>query len=159
MQVTVQVFGLPPAARDYLTLGPTDVADWRFVEIGGAPPGPWRHYGENNPFVNAPRRAEESLTEQKDTINPVAIEPAQNADSAGETVMLAPAETPTKDLAERKKTTNPAGMEPAQQAATPGESVISSSSARPTKELAAWKMPANEPSMKPTAAIARRPKA
>ena len=65
--------------------------------------------------------------------------------------MLAPAETPTKDLAERKKTTNPAGMEPAQQAATPGESVISSSSARPTKELAAWKMPANQPATKPTA--------
>lgn len=140
-----------PAVRDYLNLAPTDVADWRFVEIRGVPPGPWRHYGENNPFVNAPRQAEESLTEQKDTINPVAIEPAQNADSAGETVMLAPAETPTKDLAERKKTTNPAGMEPAQQAATPGESVISSSSARPTKELAAWKMPANQPATKPTA--------
>jgi len=137
-----------PAVRDYLNLAQTDVADWRFVEIRGVPPGPWRRYGENNPFVSVPRQPEESLTEQKDTTNPVAIEPAQNADSAGETVTLGPAEEPTKDLAERKKTTNPVGTEPVQQAATPDESVTSSSAARPTKTFAASKMPANQPATK-----------
>jgi len=40
-----------PAVRDYLGLQPTDTTDWQFVEVGDVPPGPWRDYGENNPFV------------------------------------------------------------------------------------------------------------
>ena len=140
-----------PAVRDYLNLEPTDVADWRFVEIRDVPPGPWRDYGENNPFVIAARQPEESLTEQKNTANPVAMEPAQNAGPAGEIVILAPAETPRKELAEREKTTNPAEMETARHAAAPDASVISSSAAKPTKDLAASKMPANQPATKPMA--------
>jgi hypothetical protein len=137
-----------PAVRDYLDFAQTDVADWRFVEIRGVPPGPWRRYGENNPFVSVPRQPDESLTEQENTSNPVAIEPAQNADSAGGIVTLGPAEEPTKDLAERKKTTNPVETKQVQQAATPDESVTSSSAARPTKTFAASKMPANQPATK-----------
>ena len=40
-----------PAIRDYLGLGPTDVTSWRFVDENEVPAGPWRQYGENNPFV------------------------------------------------------------------------------------------------------------
>ena len=44
-----------PAVRDYLGLQSTDVTDWRFVEAREVPPGPWRRYGENNPFVQQAR--------------------------------------------------------------------------------------------------------
>ena len=49
-----------PAVRDHLGLAPADVTDWRFVEVSDVPPGPWRNYGENNPFVIAatPTRGE-----------------------------------------------------------------------------------------------------
>jgi hypothetical protein len=40
-----------PAVRDYLGLAPTDVTNWRFVDENEVPNGPWRQYGENNPFV------------------------------------------------------------------------------------------------------------
>lgn len=40
-----------PSVRDYLNMAETDVNDWRFVEAREVPPGPWRRYGENNPFV------------------------------------------------------------------------------------------------------------
>jgi len=40
-----------PAVRDYLGLQPTDLTDWRFVGVQDVPPGPWRSYGDNNPFV------------------------------------------------------------------------------------------------------------
>lgn len=40
-----------PAVRDYLRMKPTDVCDWRFVEVSEVPAGPWRQYGTNNPFV------------------------------------------------------------------------------------------------------------
>jgi len=53
-----------PAVRDYLGLGPTDVTDWQFVEVGGVPPGPWRSYGDNNHFVIAKRQAEARLVQQ-----------------------------------------------------------------------------------------------
>ncbi len=46
-----------PAVRDYLGLANTDVTDWRFVEAREVPPGPWRKYGENNPFVQQARQA------------------------------------------------------------------------------------------------------
>jgi hypothetical protein len=39
-----------PSVRDYLGLANTDTTDWRFVEAREVPPGPWRKYGENNPF-------------------------------------------------------------------------------------------------------------
>jgi hypothetical protein len=42
-----------PDVRDYLGLQPTDVTDWQFVEVADVPPGPWRSYGANNPFVIA----------------------------------------------------------------------------------------------------------
>ena len=42
-----------PAVRDYLGLQSTDVTDWQFVEVADVPPGPWRSYGGNNPFVMA----------------------------------------------------------------------------------------------------------
>ena len=40
-----------PAVRDYLGLQSTDVTDWQFVGVQDIPPGPWRSYGQNNPFV------------------------------------------------------------------------------------------------------------
>lgn len=42
-----------PAVRDYLGLQSTDVTDWQFVDVKDVPPGPWRNYGGNNPFVMA----------------------------------------------------------------------------------------------------------
>ncbi|MEQ1862853.1 MAG: hypothetical protein ABMA13_23270 [Chthoniobacteraceae bacterium] len=45
-----------PSVRDYLGIAPTDVVDWRFVEAREVPPGPWRKYGENNPFVQQARQ-------------------------------------------------------------------------------------------------------
>ena len=54
-----------PAVRDYLGLAPTDVIDWQFVEVRDVPPGPWRSYGENNPFVIA-RRLMEQNSQQSD---------------------------------------------------------------------------------------------
>ena len=41
-----------PAVRDYLGMRATDVTDWRFVEESEVPPGPWRKFGDNNPFAN-----------------------------------------------------------------------------------------------------------
>lgn len=60
-----------PSIRDYLGIAPTDVTDWRFVEAREVPPGPWRKYGENNPFVQQAR----------DAANPVVknTTPAKNA--------------------------------------------------------------------------------
>jgi hypothetical protein len=46
-----------PSVRDYLGLTGVDVTDWRFVEAREVPPGPWRKYGENNPFVQQSRRS------------------------------------------------------------------------------------------------------
>jgi hypothetical protein len=45
-----------PSVRDFLGMSPTDVTDWRFVEVREVPPGPWRKYGDNNPFVQEARR-------------------------------------------------------------------------------------------------------
>jgi len=46
-----------PAVRDYLGMKGKDVADWKFVDVSQVPPGPWRHHGDNNDFVNIRRRA------------------------------------------------------------------------------------------------------
>jgi hypothetical protein len=53
-----------PAVRDYLSLQPTDVTDWQFVNTQDVPAGPWRSYGENNHFVIARRQAEQRLVQQ-----------------------------------------------------------------------------------------------
>jgi hypothetical protein len=44
-----------PSVRDFLGLAPIDVTDWRFVDAREVPPGPWRSWGENNPFVQRER--------------------------------------------------------------------------------------------------------
>jgi hypothetical protein len=38
-----------------LGLNETDVTDWRFVECGEVPRGPWSTLGENNTFVISDR--------------------------------------------------------------------------------------------------------
>jgi hypothetical protein len=53
-----------PAVRDYLGLQPTDVTDWKFVDVSEIPPGPWQKYGENNHFVLARRQLEQRLAKQ-----------------------------------------------------------------------------------------------
>ena len=40
-----------PAVRDYLGLVSGVRCDWRFCEVSEVPDGPWRKFGENNPFV------------------------------------------------------------------------------------------------------------
>ncbi len=42
---------ISPAVRDYLGMGKNDVCDWKFVEAGSVPDGPWKFYGDNNTFV------------------------------------------------------------------------------------------------------------
>jgi hypothetical protein len=44
-----------PAVRDFLSLAPTDITDWKFVEFKEIPNGPWAHWGENNTFVQLKR--------------------------------------------------------------------------------------------------------
>ncbi len=42
---------ISPAVRDHLGIkGGHAVVDWRFVDFERIRPGPWSHYGENNPF-------------------------------------------------------------------------------------------------------------
>jgi hypothetical protein len=53
-----------PAVRDYLGLQPTDLTDWQFVEVRDVPSGPWRDYGDNNPFVIAHRNADQNVQQQ-----------------------------------------------------------------------------------------------
>src|ERR1700745_522177 len=40
-----------PAVRDFLGLGDSDVTDWRFVDFGEVPHGPWAQFGDKNTFV------------------------------------------------------------------------------------------------------------
>jgi hypothetical protein len=42
---------ISPAVRDYLGMGKNDLCDWKFVEAGSVPDGPWKYYGDNNTFV------------------------------------------------------------------------------------------------------------
>lgn len=53
-----------PAVRDYLGLQPTDVTDWKFVDVADIPAGPWRSYGENNNFVLVRRQLEKQMTQK-----------------------------------------------------------------------------------------------
>jgi TonB family protein len=119
-----------PAVRDHLGLAPIDVTDWRFIEVSDVPPGPWRNYGENNPFVIAQRQLEMNFAEQKESANPAATKPAQAAPSPNESVMSASSAKP-EGVAEQKSSANPAAMEPAQSVSPPSESVMSASSAKP----------------------------
>lgn len=48
-----------PAVRDFLGLRSGATVDWRFVELEEVPLGPWRKYGDNNPFVAERIRTEE----------------------------------------------------------------------------------------------------
>jgi hypothetical protein len=52
---------ISPAVRDYLTLGGTDVTDWKFVDFKDVPPGPWSTHGENNHFVLQARRGPDRM--------------------------------------------------------------------------------------------------
>ncbi|PZN12391.1 MAG: hypothetical protein DIU63_16095, partial [Proteobacteria bacterium] len=45
-----------PAVRDYLGIVSGVRCDWRFCDIDEVPDGPWRKYGDNNPFANSTRR-------------------------------------------------------------------------------------------------------
>ena len=65
---------ISPSVRDYLGVAPTDITDWRFVEAREVPPGPWRKYGDNNPFVQQAR----------DMANPVVMKniPEKNREAA-----------------------------------------------------------------------------
>ncbi len=42
---------LSPAVRDYLGMSSGAKVDWRFVDVGEIPPGPWSRYGMNNHLV------------------------------------------------------------------------------------------------------------
>jgi len=55
-----------PAVRDYLGLQPKDVTDWQFVGVRDVPQGPWRNYGDNNPFVTAHREVEGQLVKAQE---------------------------------------------------------------------------------------------
>jgi hypothetical protein len=50
--------------RDYLGLKQTDVTDWRFVDFGEVPQGPWSTLGENNTFVINSRKKGLKITER-----------------------------------------------------------------------------------------------
>jgi TonB family protein len=128
-----------PAVRDHLGLAPTDVADWRFVEVSDVPPGPWRNYGENNHFVIARRQLEKNFAEQKGSADSAATKLAQGATPAAESVMSSSAANLEKGFAEQKGSANPAAMEPAQGATPADEGVMSPSAANPEKGFAEQK--------------------
>jgi hypothetical protein len=47
-----------PAVRDYLGFSTRAACDWRFVDEEEVPDGPWKTYGDNNPFANGSRESE-----------------------------------------------------------------------------------------------------
>jgi hypothetical protein len=67
-----------PAVRDYLGLQSTDVTDWQFVNTQDVPAGPWRSYGDNNPFVIARRQMEEQLKHQQQEGQPPSPTPTSS---------------------------------------------------------------------------------
>jgi TonB family protein len=138
-----------PAVRDHLGLAPTDVADWRFVELSDVPPGPWRNYGQNNHFVIARRQLEKNFAEQKGSADSAATIPAQDATPTDESVISPSAAELEKGFAEQKGSANPAAIEPAQDATPTDESVISPSAAELEKGFAEQKGSANPAAMEP----------
>jgi TonB family protein len=141
-----------PAVRDHLGLAPTDVADWRFVEVSDVPPGPWRNYGENNHFVIARHQLEKNFAEQKGSADSAATIPAQGATPADESVISPSVANPEKGFAEQKGSADPAATKPAQGATPAGESVISPSAAELEKGFAERKGSANQAAAKPAQA-------
>ena len=137
-----------PAVRDYLGLAPTDVADWRFVEVSDVPPGPWRDYGEN-PFVLARGQPEKNFAEQKHSANQAAMEPTQGATPADESVISSPTEKLQKGFAEPKEFANQLVTKPVQGAFPQNENTISPS-ANPETGLGGQKGSANQAAMEPT---------
>ncbi|HSS16077.1 MAG TPA: TonB family protein [Candidatus Dormibacteraeota bacterium] len=125
-----------PAVRDRLGLAPTDVTDWRFVEVSDVTPGPWRNYGENNPFVIARHQLEVNFAEQKMATNPAAMEPAQSASPPEESVMSPSAGKLEKGVAERKMAANKAATKPSPARRASAESLISASAAKPVTTYA-----------------------
>src|SRR5262249_5153494 len=103
-----------PAVRDHLGLAPTDVTDWRFVEVSDVPPGPWHDYVENNPFVMARRQQETGVAEEKTSANPAATTPVQAAPSPSESVMSSSAANLDMGFAEQKTSGNSAAIKAAQ---------------------------------------------
>ena len=140
-----------PAVRDYLGLRPTDMTDWRFVEVSDVPAGPWRNYGENNHFVISRRQLEKNFAEQP--ANLPAIEPAQSATPAEERSMLTSAAGLENGLAEQKGSANSTAMEPAEGATPAEKNVMSSSAANLKKGLAEQKGSANRAAMKPAQSL------
>jgi TonB family protein len=132
-----------PAVRDYLGLAPTDVADWRFVEVSDVPFGPWRNYGENNHFVIARRQLEKNVAEQKGSADSAATIPAPDTTPANESVMSPSAANLEKSFAERERSVNQAPTIPAQGATPADESVMSPSAANLEKGFAEQKGSAN----------------
>ena len=51
---------ISPAVRDYLGMRSGGRCDWRFVDVGEIPDGPWRWYGTNNHFQQS-QNAEKQL--------------------------------------------------------------------------------------------------
>jgi TonB family protein len=141
-----------PAVRDHLGLAPTDVADWRFVEVSDVPPGPWRNYGENNHFVIARHQLEKNFAEQKGSADSAATIPAQGATPADESVISPSVANPEKGFAEQKGSADPAATKPAQGATPTDESVISPSAAELEKGFAERKGSANQAAAKPAQA-------
>jgi TonB family protein len=139
-----------PAVRDHLRLAPTDVADWQFVEVSDVPPGPWRDYGENNPFVIARRQPEKSFAEQKRSADLAATKPAQAATPADESMMSPSAANFEKGFAEQKGSGNQAAMEPAQGATPANENVMSASAANLEKGFAEQKKSVDSAAATPT---------
>ena len=141
-----------PAVRDYLGLAPTDVADWRFVEVSDVPFGPWRNYGENNHFVIARRQLEKNVAEQKGSADSAATIPAPDTTPADESVMSPSAANLEKGFAEQKGSANPAATIPAQGATPADESVMSPSAANLEKGFAERERSANQAATKPAQA-------
>jgi TonB family protein len=138
-----------PAVRDYLGLAPTDVADWRFVEVSDVPLGPWRNYGENNHFVIARRQLEKNVAEQKGSADSAATIPAQDTTPADESVMSPSAVNLEKGFAEQKGSADSAATIPAQDTTPADESVMSPSAVNLEKGFAEQKGSADSAAMKP----------
>lgn len=49
-----------PAVRDFLGLRSGQPVDWRFVDLDEVPTGPWRKYGDNNPFLQLRAQEDEA---------------------------------------------------------------------------------------------------
>lgn len=52
---------ISPAVRDYLGMETNDRVDWRFVEFGEVPAGPWALLGDNNHFIKMRRGVSRDL--------------------------------------------------------------------------------------------------